>query len=134
MQFYNNSSLKSIIIEGKCELTANQNVGYPPFASNGSGGIIYTNYGNESWYLNEEQHWATMLATNVNNQCLSIQENLATLYGLGVPIEDYRLIVTELPTEYIDDTKTYFILDSGTTYHQWFHGSGSWEQLSDITL
>ena len=96
---------------------------------NGTGGTVYVDYSQKIWYPTANQ-WRLLESATFK----SIQENLATLYGLGVNIDEYRLIVDELPTTDIDDTKTYWIMDSGTTYHQWFHGSGSWEQLADITI
>lgn len=65
----------------------------------------------------------------------SIQKNLANLQSFGMDISDYYEIVEELPSTDIDDTIVYLI-ETATegTYEQHFYGSGSWEQLSDITL
>ena len=96
---------------------------------NGTGGTVYVDYSNKSWYQSANQ-WRSLESTTF----ASIQENLATLYDLGVDITDYYTIVDELPTSDVSTDKVYFIHDSGTTYHQWFYGSGSWVQLADITL
>ena len=65
----------------------------------------------------------------------SIQENLVDLLSYGMDITEYYEIVDEKPENDIDATIVYLIeTDEPGTYEQWFYGSGSWEQLADITL
>ncbi len=128
---FRDSGLKAIILKRENTITVASNVDVftnTPFR-NGVGGVAYVPY---NLITNYQSHfvWGNLESTTFK----SIQENLAALYDLGVNITDYYEIVDELPTTDIDNTKTYWILDSGTTYHQYFHGSGSWEQLADIIL
>ncbi len=127
------SALNFIVLRrtsGIVTLTSTNTFSNTPFLTgNGGGGTIYVPYSLVSNYQGNST-WSQITYATFK----SIQENLATLYLLGVNIDEYRLIVDELPTTDIDDTKTYWIYVSGTTYHQYFYGSGSWEQLADITL
>jgi hypothetical protein len=127
---FRGSAINTLILrsKNKCSL-ANSPFNDSLGIGGAGGGTVYVDYSNLTWYPT-----ATGWKDVANTTFASIQENLATLYDLGVDITDYYTIVDELPTSDVSTDKVYFILDSGTTYHQWFYGSGSREQLADITL
>lgn len=134
--FGNNCSTFNVLMlgyNGVCSLFNVKSLEDTAFR-NGTGGTVYVPYNQVANYQ-VANVWKDLESTTF----LPIQKNLVALYALNPlmrqPLEQFFAIVPELPTTDIDETIVYFIETATSgTYEQWFHGSGSWEQLANITL
>ena len=138
------SVLKNLILPLKCSIEGTSLTG-TPFVSGGSGGTVYTNYANKTWYTT-----ASIWSNYYNGGTLavkSIQESLTELQQIGynsttgeydyhIDLTPYYEIVEELPTESISTTKVYLIETATTgTYEQHYYNGTNWlTDLPDITL
>lgn len=128
------SKLKAVVLRKNSVLSVNVTSNNHSFRAtpfiNGTGGTVYVPKAQVSGYQSNS-NWSGLASTTI----AAIQENLETLYDLGVDITDYYIIVDDLPTSNISTTKTYFkSTQTEGTFEQWFYGSGSWIQLANITL
>ena len=133
---FSSSAIRDIILEKNQVVTAYSSTFNGTAFKNSTTGRIFVPYAQVANY-NANSVWSSLASTGYT-MIKSIQENLVELQELDVykfELSDYYSIVTELPASGIYDTKVYFI-ETATpgTYEQWFHGSGSWEQLQNITL
>ena len=129
--FISCSSLVSLVLRGNTISTLGNTNSFSgtPFR-NGTGGTAYVPYSLVNTY-STATNWVSLESTTFT----SIEKNLIALNTLGIDITDYYEIVTTLPTSDIATDKVYLIETQTTgTYEQWFYGSGSWQQLADITL
>lgn len=125
------TALKNLIFEGRCTLGAVGSLANTPFASGNSGGTIYTNYNNVSWYPTAS-NWS---ALSSNNQYKSIQENLIAIQALGVDLDGYYEIVEEKPAS--PTTDMVYLIATATpneyTQHHW-NGTSWNDSLPNIRL
>ncbi|MBQ6380785.1 MAG: leucine-rich repeat domain-containing protein [Clostridia bacterium] len=127
--FQSDTALVTVLLRKRVNLGNSNAFVYTPFR-NGTGGTVYCQYADVSWYPTQT-NWSALESTTF----AAIEENLAALQALGIDISNDYIIVSALPTSDIASDKVYFIETAFEgIYEQWFHGSGSWVQLSDITL
>jgi hypothetical protein len=129
--FYNSNNVRNFIFDNQVAFNQYSSGSLGDWLPSGflSDGTVYTTNSNLSWYQNN------VLWGSTNITFKSIQKNLIELKTIGVDITEWYEIVDELPTTDISTAKVYLIeTEIVGTYEQWFYDSGSWEQLSDITI